>query len=105
MWLHKGRAWQKRGWEQHWGMVGWGQRPKVQNRKMFPEFGGREEGHVELGGRLPQGGKDTIPSLWPLVTLTGHAGHSSTSMQDIPTPLSRAGSQSLARRRALQASE
>lgn len=62
--------------------------------KVSPEFGGREEGQAGLGGRISQSVKDKrlSLSLWSVVIMRGHAGHSSTSVLDMPMTLSRAGS-------------
>lgn len=78
------------------GEVGWGRKAQGREQegtKVSPEFEGREEGQAGPGGRIAQSEKDRVSlSLWPMVTLRGHAGHSCTSVLDMPTPLSRAGS-------------
>lgn len=61
--------------------------------KVSPEFVGREEGQAGLGGRISQSVKDRDSlSLWSVVIMRGHAGHSYTSVLDMPMTLSRAGS-------------
>lgn len=75
------------------GLGGKAQGREEERSKVSPEFGGTEAGLEELRGRIPQVGKrQSLPSLWLAGALRGQAGHPSTSVLGMPTPLSRAGS-------------